>query len=69
MADPKRPGRPRGSSPHGNPAGSEGNPQLLLRLPAGQLAEVRARGGAAWVRQLIATALTTRPQLVQAQDE
>lgn len=50
----KRPGRPL--TP-GNQPGSDGNPTLQIRLTPAQRAEVLARGGATWARQVLLEAL------------
>lgn len=54
MSDKRGPGRPL--TP-GNAPGQDGCPQLLLRLPPAEMEQVRARGGQAWVRELIRLAL------------
>ncbi|MFI0608660.1 MAG: hypothetical protein ACH37Z_12335 [Anaerolineae bacterium] len=49
--------RPPGTSPNGNPVGSDGNPRLTLRLAPEDNAEVVAFGGTTFVRDLILEAL------------
>lgn len=47
----RKPGPPRTASDANRKA--QGNPPLLVRLPPEELAWVRSRGGAQWVRGLI----------------
>lgn len=44
----------------GNEPGSDGCPQMMLRLPPEKMVQVRARGGQAWVKKLIDEALEAR---------
>lgn len=69
MEDKKRPGRPRGTSPYGMAPGSEGGPQLNLRLSPDLYAWVKARpeGATAFVRGLIEEAM--RAETGRAADE
>lgn len=54
MSERKTAGRPL--TP-GNQPGRDGCPQMMLRLPPEKMAQVRARGGQAWVKKLIDEAL------------
>lgn len=50
MSAKRAPGRPL--TP-GNEPGSDGNAKLSIRLTPAQRAEVRARGGATWAREVL----------------
>lgn len=51
------PGRPRGTSPIGNPPGSDGSPLLRFRLTPRDHERVEAAGGTAWAKRVILDAL------------
>ena len=57
MKEKRGPGRPPGTSPNGNPVGSSGNRQLKIRWAPAVLAEIEARGGTEWVRELVEDAV------------
>jgi len=51
----------RPGSPNGERLAGQGAPKLTLRLTPEQLAEVQARGGAAWAREVLLAALGESP--------
>lgn len=57
MSDSPARGRPRGTSPNGNPPGSDGNPLFRVRLKPTDLEAVHAAGGASWAREVLLSAL------------
>ena len=56
-SEPRRPGRPRGTSPHGLPPGSNGGPEIRFRVSPLQAARIRRAGGSDWARKTLEQAL------------
>lgn len=57
VSNQRTPGRPRGSSPHGLPPGSNGGPEVRFRTSPLVAARIKRAGGSEWLKALAVEAL------------